>query len=676
MRKKIGSAPIKLTPKYIFDGITGFTLDKNGRVTGLSLHEENFSDLCSLKGFKRLRQLDLSDNGISDISCLGYLENLTHIDLSRNSIQNISVLGELKNLEWVNLADNNISRLPADVQQWNIRVKWKNDTSTGIILTNNPLEPAKIISIKKPEEHPEENARPEKTAGLPEKLRVSSPPPRLDTSPSSPPTGPPVNKNLDVFLCHSRKDKEKIVVPFANELKKRNISYWLDIEKILPGDLITEKIQWGLKNSKHLVVFVSKNLSSCEYAKLFELSPKIMDRVKNTGQRIVPVLIDKSALEEDFYQLQGLAYIEWNGEPAAAADQLEKLLSHEAASPSTPASKEQFITIDDSLLKWCIQQVFSDQHQAGVIKGAWSKKYPAFLKALFIDDDPTELSTITFSSWIINSFISYLTQCNPRTKNDINNRLDQCNNYFLKCADEKNGGIGTIIINSAGKKEIHFDIRHTAWALISLNAVSPNDDRINSLLSSTCHRLSKWLNTTDYNKELPVNLAALHRLLSISDFANRIFGSTENARGQLKRFELELINKFNKRNHCWGWFNDEAPKTSLNNALSIMYAIDYESIIEIDLVKQFDAVAHHLVHDVLIHRDDKKAGLPFKKTCKKPDLGTTLHFLYILKSIKYSLPPQVRQSIESFINDPVSREKFADYSFSWHLASVFHLLKK
>jgi|GEM_PF-2009866 len=59
-----------------------------------------------------------------------------------------------------------------------------------------------------------------------------------------------------LFLSHSSRDKA-IVEKLALELRRRNISVWLDEWEINVGDSITEKVQDGLKNARFVAVWLT-----------------------------------------------------------------------------------------------------------------------------------------------------------------------------------------------------------------------------------------------------------------------------------------------------------------------------------------------------------------------------------------------------------------------------------
>jgi hypothetical protein len=67
-----------------------------------------------------------------------------------------------------------------------------------------------------------------------------------------------VETNWDVFISYSSSDKVHIK-RLTDLLRNRKISYWLDSEQIKPGDSITQRIEYGLKNSSIILLCISKN---------------------------------------------------------------------------------------------------------------------------------------------------------------------------------------------------------------------------------------------------------------------------------------------------------------------------------------------------------------------------------------------------------------------------------
>ncbi len=108
----------------------------------------DIKQISCISFLKNLTELDLNGNFISDISFLKDLTNLTKLDLSRNFISDISFLKDLTNLTKLDLRSNSVKKLPIEITNLTVRIKWSYDyTDKGIFLEDNPLEspPIEII---------------------------------------------------------------------------------------------------------------------------------------------------------------------------------------------------------------------------------------------------------------------------------------------------------------------------------------------------------------------------------------------------------------------------------------------------------------------------------------------------------------------------------------------------
>ena len=65
------------------------------------------------------------------------------------------------------------------------------------------------------------------------------------------------NKEYDVFISHASEDKDDVVRPLANALKKEGLSVWYDEFELKIGDSLRRKIVQGLSNSRFGIVVIS-----------------------------------------------------------------------------------------------------------------------------------------------------------------------------------------------------------------------------------------------------------------------------------------------------------------------------------------------------------------------------------------------------------------------------------
>ncbi|AOS83159.1 hypothetical protein BIU88_02765 [Chlorobaculum limnaeum] len=109
-------------------------------------------------------------------------------------------------------------------------------------------------------------------------------------------------REFDVFLSHSSADKsaiEKIVSDF----KKEGIKVWVDHEQINFGDNITNKIEYGLKNSKFIIVTLSKNLGKSNWCRA-EYGPILNKEYGgNNDKKVIPLKLDNCPDEDIPYLL-------------------------------------------------------------------------------------------------------------------------------------------------------------------------------------------------------------------------------------------------------------------------------------------------------------------------------------------------------------------------------------
>jgi hypothetical protein len=103
-------------------------LKKLPRLTELYLIRSGLIDISILKALKGLSTLHLGNNQIRDISALKELKGLRSLILHNNQIRDISSLKELKRLKRVELSDNDIYLLPAEILDLGLEIKWKGDS--------------------------------------------------------------------------------------------------------------------------------------------------------------------------------------------------------------------------------------------------------------------------------------------------------------------------------------------------------------------------------------------------------------------------------------------------------------------------------------------------------------------------------------------------------------------
>ncbi len=91
----------------------------------------------------------------------------------------------------------------------------------------------------------------------------------------------------DVFISHASEDKDAIVRPLANELRKLGLKVWYDEFTLRIGDSLRQKIDKGLANSRVGLVVLSKSFISKGWTN-YELDG-IVTRTITGEQTLIPI---------------------------------------------------------------------------------------------------------------------------------------------------------------------------------------------------------------------------------------------------------------------------------------------------------------------------------------------------------------------------------------------------
>jgi len=130
----------------------------------------------------------------------------------------------------------------------------------------------------------------------------------------------------DVFLCHATEDKREYVKPLYNKLLRSGISVWYDEGEIIWGDLITEKIQEGIKLSRFAIIcfskeFLRKNWANSEFRNLYQ-------RQQSEDRKLILPLIlnSKEEVLERYPLIKDIACEEWDKGIPYLISQIKKIL--------------------------------------------------------------------------------------------------------------------------------------------------------------------------------------------------------------------------------------------------------------------------------------------------------------------------------------------------------------
>lgn len=94
-----------------------------------------------------------------------------------------------------------------------------------------------------------------------------------------------------VFISHASEDKERFVLPFAEELRSAGVNAWVDRWEMLPGDSLVKKIfSEGLDSAVAVVIILSR-VSITKRWVAEELDAAVVKRI-NEDSRLIPVVLD------------------------------------------------------------------------------------------------------------------------------------------------------------------------------------------------------------------------------------------------------------------------------------------------------------------------------------------------------------------------------------------------
>jgi hypothetical protein len=131
----------------------------------------------------------------------------------------------------------------------------------------------------------------------------------------------------DVFISHASADKERYISALTRELDVRRVTYWLDTLEIGWGDVVVEKINDGLRDSRFLLLCLSGNFLKRPWTEA-EMSAAIDIQI-NGRKRVLPLILDDKELVLRHYPLiSRLAYKEFSTGPARIAEEIARLFAN------------------------------------------------------------------------------------------------------------------------------------------------------------------------------------------------------------------------------------------------------------------------------------------------------------------------------------------------------------
>ncbi len=333
-----------------------------------------------------------------------------------------------------------------------------------------------------------------------------------------------------------------------------------------------------------------------------------------------------------------------------------------------------------STLSWCLEKILKDQwtEKNTDALGAWSIRYPEYLRFYYhpkpLPHDIAIKDTITFSAWIVRSLLIFLNFTDDiKLKKAILPRIFYHKDYLLRHFDKRTGGFGLTRMTTDGTKSYAVDIRHTAWALLSLIDINKIDNSIdNEIFIKTGIYISNSLYNLELKNERALTLAVIHQVLTNSRAKVLVVFNDLEAIQLQKKIENAIISKFNRYYSSWDLEIEDKNRIKIINALFILMSLDVNSIVEKDLVIIINESLEYLI-SYLIKLNNNKLALPFFEG-DDPDFGSTIQLFSILTknnilSEKYA---KTIQGLANYIFDIETLKYNFKYAFPFHISQIFY----
>ena len=338
------------------------------------------------------------------------------------------------------------------------------------------------------------------------------------------------------------------------------------------------------------------------------------------------------------------------------------------------------------LVSWCLQKILEEQYSEGNPKGAWAECYPEYMKFLFGRDTPPDVSwreSITISGQIAEALICYSNIAkNENFKKAIISKLALFSDYLKKHYNSEVGGFG---LDARGKirlgGEINVDIRHTAWAVITLwylKKAGIEDKKTEEMLVKAAGYINQRLSSSGYIDKYALTYAVLHKILTTNELSNIIMPNESKRHSALSHIEVVLIDRFMDEYASWDpedLMSDH--RIGIDNALSVLGPIQISSCINKKCAEMLKTALNHLCERCLIPIGKEMMALPFEEG-GKPDIGATIELLWcIIKNQgAFKSKKGVVKKMINFIVDPSSRKGKLKFAYPWNLSSALLLATK
>lgn len=331
-------------------------------------------------------------------------------------------------------------------------------------------------------------------------------------------------------------------------------------------------------------------------------------------------------------------------------------------------------------LNWALEKVLQDQwtEEDTDAVGSWSIRYPEYLSFFYhpkpLPNDISFKDTISFSAWIVRPLLSFIKyNKDVKLKNAILPRIYHYKEYLINHFDKKKGGFGLTRYSSDRVKKLALDIRHSAWALLTLVDLKDVDYSINEeLFTRTGKYLLNEFQDIDEPEERASTYAVMHQIITNEKTKILVSLNEHECIRIQKSIELALINKYDKYYSSWDLEIKDKNRIKIIMAVFILMSMDIDKIVE-DELSELVLEAIDTVISYMIRLDNDKMALPFVEG-GNADIGITIQFFSILTKNK-SLSEKYKKIINclaNYIFDSKTINTDFQFAYPFHISQIFY----
>jgi len=334
-----------------------------------------------------------------------------------------------------------------------------------------------------------------------------------------------------------------------------------------------------------------------------------------------------------------------------------------------------------NFLEWVLEQTLLDQFASGSVAGAWSIRYEEYMKYMYQDTpiarDVSRGATISYSAWVADALLSV---CNtlPDTQMApiIRKRLGDLKDYLRRHFDPESGAFGVASSpTTSNPHPVRPDVRHSAWALLTLLALETEDIETDNMLRSAAGYLQQRVHKMNPERERVVTFAILHRLIADDTSGRLLIPDTRKRLSEQRRIEAIIVECFSPGRCTWDWeaHIDSPDSFDIDNSLNVLYTVRPSRVLDQNCKNLLREAVTRLCAQRLVKVSRTQSGCP-SKAGDAPNLATSALLLFaIYQHSGKNFDCELISRLSKFVLTSGNRNRFTVPFFPWQLAPVIHL---